>query len=53
MIPFQSFFSQLCRGKNTLRRAKRALAPTMRGVFRIAACDKREYLDCEMCFAID
>ena len=26
------FLPQLCRGKNTIRRARRALAPTKRGV---------------------
>ncbi len=34
--------AQLCRVKNTLRRAPRALAPTKRGASRTAACDKRE-----------
>jgi len=41
------FLTRLCLGKNSLKRAPRALAPTKRGVSRAAARDKRELLNCE------
>ena len=41
------FLRQLCRLKNTLSRVLRGLAPTKRGVLRLAACDKREFFKCE------
>ena len=47
---YESFLRQLCRLKNTLRQAKRALASTKRGASRSAACDKSEYLHCETAF---
>ena len=40
---FNLFFPQLCRGKNSDRRAERALVPTKRGVPPQAECDKSEY----------
>ena len=47
------FLRQLCRLKNTLRRAERALAPTKPGDLPRAGRDKREYLKCETSFAFD
>ena len=45
------FLRQLCRLKNTLRRAQRALAPTKRGVLsRDDACDMHEFLALKQCF---